>query len=131
MRPRTGWSLRLVAPLRSLSLQSSAVRLQCLYSRLVCTHDGRRGLRQVVVAVSALSACGSNVPPTGGSVTSSARAGAPLATAARLDAAIGQAMEEASIPGAIVGIWGPAGDYVRSFGIADKGDSYRNADRLL
>ena len=29
-------------------------------------------------------------------------------------------MTEASIPGAIVGIWGPAGDYVRTFGVADK-----------
>lgn len=29
-------------------------------------------------------------------------------------------MTEASIPGAIVGIWSPAGDYVRTFGIADK-----------
>ena len=27
---------------------------------------------------------------------------------------------EASIPGAIVGIWGPSGDYVRAFGVADK-----------
>ena len=29
-------------------------------------------------------------------------------------------MTEASIPGAVVGIWGPAGDYVRAFGVADK-----------
>ena len=29
-------------------------------------------------------------------------------------------MMEASIPGAIVGIWGPAGDYVRTFGVADQ-----------
>ena len=41
-------------------------------------------------------------------------------TAGRLDDAIGRAMTEASIPGAIVGIWGPAGDYVRTFGVADK-----------
>ena len=70
-----------------------------------------------------LAVCSSTVPPTaGGSVTSSAEAGAPLAapTATRLDAAIGQAMTDASIPGAIVGIWGPAGDYVRAFGVADK-----------
>jgi D-alanyl-D-alanine carboxypeptidase len=43
---------------------------------------------------------------------------APFAT--QLDAAIGQAMTDASIPGAIVGIWGPAGGYVRAFGVADK-----------
>jgi D-alanyl-D-alanine carboxypeptidase len=29
-------------------------------------------------------------------------------------------MTKASIPGAIVGIWGPAGYYVRAFGVADK-----------
>jgi D-alanyl-D-alanine carboxypeptidase len=56
------------------------------------------------------------------SVTSSTEAGAVLdaPTATRLDEAIGRAMPEASIPGEIVGIWGPAGDYVRTFGVADK-----------
>src|SRR5215213_4789244 len=83
-------------------------------------------IRLVVVAVSApvmVAACSSTVPSTpGGSLTSSAEASAPLAapTATRLDAAIGQARTDASIPGAIVGIWGPAGDYVRAFGVADK-----------
>jgi D-alanyl-D-alanine carboxypeptidase len=38
----------------------------------------------------------------------------------RLDSAIAEAMADASIPGAIVGIWGPDGDYVRAFGVADK-----------
>jgi D-alanyl-D-alanine carboxypeptidase len=38
----------------------------------------------------------------------------------RLDSAIAQAMADASIPGAMVGIWGPDGDYVRAFGVADK-----------
>jgi D-alanyl-D-alanine carboxypeptidase len=42
------------------------------------------------------------------------------ATAQRLDAAIDQAMTGASVPGAIVGIWGPQGSYVRAFGVADK-----------
>jgi D-alanyl-D-alanine carboxypeptidase len=83
-------------------------------------------IRLVVVAVLApvmVAACSSTVPSTsGGSLTSSAEASAPLAapTATRLDAAIGQAMTDASIPGAIVGIWGPAEDYVRAFGVADK-----------
>src|SRR5215208_6199404 len=84
--------------------------------------------RPVVVATMAtvmvaLAACSSTVPSTpGGSATSSAEASAPLAgtAATRLDAAIGQARTDASIPGAIVGIWGPAGDYVRAFGVADK-----------
>ena len=38
----------------------------------------------------------------------------------RLDAAITQTMTDMSIPGITVGIWGPSGDYVRAFGIADK-----------
>ena len=42
------------------------------------------------------------------------------ATAQRLDAAIDQAMKAASIPGAIVGVWGPGGSYVRAVGVADK-----------
>ena len=42
------------------------------------------------------------------------------ALAQRLDAAVNQAMSAAGVPGAIVGIWGPDGDYVRAFGVADK-----------
>lgn len=38
----------------------------------------------------------------------------------RLDSVVSQAMNHAEIPGAIVGIWGPEGDYVRAFGVADK-----------
>ena len=71
----------------------------------------------------ALAGCSSTVPVTPEeSVTSSTEAGAVLdaPTATRLDEAIGRAMSEASIPGAIVGIWGAAGDYVRTFGVADK-----------
>jgi D-alanyl-D-alanine carboxypeptidase len=41
-------------------------------------------------------------------------------TAQRLDAAIDQAIKAASIPGAIVGLWGPDGQYIRAFGVADK-----------
>ena len=54
--------------------------------------------------------------------TSSAQTGAVLdpPTANRLDEAITRVMTEGSIPGAIVGVWGPAGDYVRTFGVADK-----------
>jgi D-alanyl-D-alanine carboxypeptidase len=42
------------------------------------------------------------------------------ALAQRLDAAVNQAMTTAGVPGAIVGIWGPDGTYVRAFGVADK-----------
>ena len=41
-------------------------------------------------------------------------------TAQRLDAVINQAMTAASIPGAIIGVWGPDGRYIRTFGVADK-----------
>lgn len=53
---------------------------------------------------------------------SSSEAPKPIddALAQRLDAAVNQAMSAASVPGAIVGIWGPAGVYVRAFGVADK-----------
>lgn len=40
--------------------------------------------------------------------------------AARLDTAISDAMAATAVPGAIVGLWGPDGDYVRSFGVADQ-----------
>ena len=42
------------------------------------------------------------------------------ALAHRLDTAVHQAMTATGVPGAIVGIWGPDGDYVRAFGVADK-----------
>lgn len=41
-------------------------------------------------------------------------------TAARLDEAIGRVIADAHVAGAIVGVWGPAGEYVRTFGVADK-----------
>jgi D-alanyl-D-alanine carboxypeptidase len=51
------------------------------------------------------------------------------AIAQRLDAAIEQTMKAANIPGAIVGVWGPDGDYVRAFGVADKANGQpMNAD---
>jgi D-alanyl-D-alanine carboxypeptidase len=38
----------------------------------------------------------------------------------RLDKAIEDTIGAASLPGAIVGVWGPDGEYVRAFGVADK-----------
>ena len=57
-------------------------------------------------------------PPT----SSSAEPAKPIndALAERLDAAVNQAMTAANVPGAIIGVWGPDGDYVRAFGVADK-----------
>ena len=44
----------------------------------------------------------------------------PDTVVAELDAAVQQTMTDASIPGAIVGVWSPQGSYVRAFGVADK-----------
>src|ERR1700712_120939 len=97
-------------------------------TRSVSPQFWRARIRPVVAAVTAtamvaLAACSSTVPSTSGrSATSSAQAGNPLvgAVSTQLDDAIGQAMTKVSIPGAIVGIWGPAGNYVRTFGVANK-----------
>ncbi|WP_078290058.1 serine hydrolase domain-containing protein [Mycobacterium sp. D16R24] len=40
-------------------------------------------------------------------------------TSARLDTAINEVLSSASVPGAIVGVWGPKGRYVRAFGVAN------------
>jgi D-alanyl-D-alanine carboxypeptidase len=42
------------------------------------------------------------------------------ALAQRLDTAVNQAMVAVNVPGAIIGVWGPDGSYVRAFGVADK-----------
>jgi D-alanyl-D-alanine carboxypeptidase len=70
--------------------------------------------------------CASHSAPTGSGGATSSPPGAESAkdidagTAQRLDAAINQAMTAASIPGAIIGLWGPDGRYLRTFGVADK-----------
>lgn len=52
-------------------------------------------------------------------------------TEAKLDQAIGQVMAEAGIPGVQVGLWMPGrGDYVRSFGVADKATGAPMTDSL-
>ncbi|NMM91258.1 serine hydrolase [Rhodococcus sp. SRB_17] len=52
---------------------------------------------------------------------SAARSDAPLdaALSARIDAVIDSAIKTSGIPGAIVGIWGPDGSYVKAAGVAD------------
>jgi D-alanyl-D-alanine carboxypeptidase len=42
------------------------------------------------------------------------------AVAQRLDTAIIDTMKATNVPGVIVGLWGPEGQYVRAFGVADK-----------
>lgn len=58
-------------------------------------------------------------------VTGCARGGTPEpvmapALAERLDAAITGAMDAGAIPGAMVGVWSPEGEYLKAFGVADK-----------
>lgn len=49
----------------------------------------------------------------------------------RLDAAIQATMQEAGIPGVVVGLWRPGqADYVRSFGVADTTTGAPMADRM-
>jgi D-alanyl-D-alanine carboxypeptidase len=53
--------------------------------------------------------------------SSSAEPAKPMSDAVtqRLDAAVNQAMAAVSVPGAIIGVWGPDGSYVRAVGVAD------------
>src|SRR5262249_33894561 len=98
------------------------------YNRVVSAGRSISPKRRLVVAglgtaMLALAGCSSTIPATPEEAVTSGPAtagGIDLAAAARLDEAIGRAMTQASIPGAIVGIWRPAGDYVRTFGVADK-----------
>jgi len=69
-----------------------------------------RAIAALLTTAVAISGCAFPPAPTDGTVSSSAEVAAPLALAARLDAAIDQAMTDASIPGAIVGIWSPTGE---------------------
>ena len=73
----------------------------------------RSGALVAAIMVAAASTC----------VTATTATAAPpvtLASAERLDAAIEGVLSDLSIPGAIVGVSGPDGDYVRAFGVADK-----------
>jgi D-alanyl-D-alanine carboxypeptidase len=84
----------------------------------------------IVLAVTAAvlliaTGCGDESAPPPSSTAgppSSSEAAKPIneALATRLDTAVNQAMTAAAVPGAIIGIWGPDGSYVRGFGVADK-----------
>ena len=78
-----------------------------------------------VVLLLAVSGCANDTesPPSPDTPAPSGTASATemdAGMAQRLDATIKQAMTAAKIPGVIVGVWGPDGDYVRAFGVADK-----------
>lgn len=63
----------------------------------------------------------SSSPAASPTSSHSSRPNQPLesATAAKLDTAITETMTASEIPGALIGIWSPEGDYVKAVGIAD------------
>jgi D-alanyl-D-alanine carboxypeptidase len=86
-----------------------------------------RVIALAVAAALVLTVSGCAGEPATQTSSSAAASSAPAtakpfddALAQRLDAAINGAMTTAKVPGAIVGIWGPDGTYVRAFGVADK-----------
>ena len=83
-----------------------------------------RALCVICTVLLAVTACAGPVEETLPE-TSSPASPAPATTMSadvtdRLDTAVERVMTEAGVPGAIIGIWGPGGDYVRAFGVADK-----------
>ncbi|MBV6755439.1 serine hydrolase domain-containing protein [Rhodococcus opacus] len=102
-------------------------------AQVVTKTNRRRGLAAVAAALLLVvtAACSDDSSSTGASATSTttqaespgAEAGAAQidpGVADRLNEAIEKTMSMAAIPGAIVGVWGPDGDYVKAFGVADK-----------
>jgi D-alanyl-D-alanine carboxypeptidase len=79
-----------------------------------------RGLVAIAVSSLVLSSCAHQAaPPPAPSAPPAAKVIDP-GVAQRLDGAIADAMNAASVPGAIVGLWGPDGQYVKAFGVADR-----------
>jgi D-alanyl-D-alanine carboxypeptidase len=79
-----------------------------------------------VAGLALLAACGISSSSTSTTVGASTTGppttgtGARFADTTSLDAAIQKAMTDASIPGAIVGIWGPDVEYLKTFGVSDE-----------
>ncbi len=80
----------------------------------------RCGLLAVAAVLVLVAGCGQD--STSQSTSTSARAddGLDAGVVQRLNDAINKTMDETSIPGAIVGIWGPDGNFVQTFGVADQ-----------
>ena len=69
--------------------------------------------------MSAACASSSDAPATQTAPQPGATRELDSALAQRLDTAIEDAMDATGVPGVIVGLWGPDGQYVRAFGVAD------------
>lgn len=84
----------------------------------------RCGVLAATAALMFVSGCGQDSATQNGVTAETSDASAAkqvdTAVAQRLDAAITKAMDQTGVPGSIVGIWGPDGEYVRAFGVADQ-----------
>ncbi|ORB64285.1 serine hydrolase domain-containing protein [Mycolicibacterium tusciae] len=84
----------------------------------------RCGVLVLTAALMFISGCGNDSASQDGTTTETP--GAPdakevdAAVAQRLDEAITKAMDQTGVPGSLVGIWGPDGEYIRAFGVADQ-----------
>jgi D-alanyl-D-alanine carboxypeptidase len=96
-----------------------------LANTLLAMNARMTALAVTAVLLLATSGCtdkSTSTQPSATAPPASSEAARPIpdALAQRLDTSVNQAMTAAAIPGAIVGIWGPDGSYVRAFGVADK-----------
>lgn len=91
---------------------------------MAALHRRRRELVAVAAAVVLVvtAACSSESTPPEAAPSETASPTEPIdsALAQRLDEAIESTIAKASIPGAIVGVWGPDGSYVKAFGVGDE-----------
>jgi D-alanyl-D-alanine carboxypeptidase len=78
-----------------------------------------RGLTAVAASLMLLVGCAHAPAPTPSGAPPAAK-GIDAGVARRLDAAVTDAMNANGVPGAIVGLWGPDGQYVKAFGVADR-----------
>lgn len=85
----------------------------------------RCGLFTMAAALIFVAGCGQDSPPQNPAPTATADASGAAkemdaGVTGRLDDAIDKAMDQAAVPGAIIGIWGPNGNYARALGVADQ-----------
>lgn len=80
----------------------------------------RCGLLAMAAALIFVSGCGQDSTPQATSTSAPTDKEMDAGVVQRLEDAINKTMDETSIPGAIVGIWGPDGNYVQTFGVADQ-----------
>jgi D-alanyl-D-alanine carboxypeptidase len=87
---------------------------------MTATMRWRTAVSVTVLALLASSCSGPPTPTTGPPRQLEPAKQLDAAIAKRLDAAIDTTMKAANVPGVIVGLWGPDGEYVRTFGVADQ-----------